>query len=68
MNMTVRIRGMMCEHCVRAVKKALEAIDGISAQVTLEDGTAVLTSAAAIDAAAVRAAVEDAGYEVTEIA
>ena len=66
--MTVKIKGMMCEHCVKAVKKALEAIDGVSAQVTLESGTAVLTSPAAIDAAAVRKAVEDAGYEVVGIA
>ncbi len=66
--MTVKIKGMMCEHCVKAVKKALEAIDGVTAQVTLESGTAVLASPSAIDAAAVRKAVEDAGYEVVEIA
>ena len=68
MNMTVKIKGMMCVHCVRAVKKAQEGIPGVSAEVTLEDGTAVLHSEGTIDAAAVRKAVTDAGYEVTEIA
>ena len=66
--MTVKIKGMMCMHCVSAVKKALEKLPGVQAEITLETGTAVLTAPGPIDAAAVRRAVEDAGYEVTEIA
>ncbi len=68
MKMTVKIQGMMCEHCVRAVKNALEGIEGIQADVSLQDGTAVLTSAGTIDASRVRAVIEEEGYTVLDIA
>lgn len=65
MKMTVKIQGMMCGHCVRAVKNAIEAL-GVKAEVSLENKEAVI-EAPAIDEAAVRAAVEEEGYTVTEI-
>ena len=68
MKMTVKIQGMMCEHCVQAVKTALEELDGVSAEVTLKDGTAVLTSEGEINAARVRAVIEGEGYTVLDIA
>ncbi len=68
MKMTVKIQGMMCEHCVHAVKTALEELDGVSAEVTLKDGTAVLTSEGEINAARVRAVIEGEGYTVLDIA
>ena len=68
MKMTVKIQGMMCEHCVRAVKNALEGIGGVCAEVSLEEGTAVLTSTAEIDVARVRAVIEEEGYTVLDIA
>lgn len=44
MKETVRIEGMMCGHCEAAVKKSLEALDGVDrAEVSHETGTAVLT-------------------------
>lgn len=67
MKMTVKIQGMMCEHCVRAVKNALEGIDGVHADVSLKDGEAVVESAGALDAARVRAVIEEEGYTVLDI-
>lgn len=44
MKETVRIEGMMCGHCEAAIKKSLEALDGVDrAEVSHETGTAVLT-------------------------
>ena len=65
MNKTVKIEGMMCEHCVAHVKEALEAL-GCEAEVSLENGEAVLKNTALADGE-IRQAVSDAGYEVTEI-
>ena len=65
MNKTVKIEGMMCEHCVAHVREALEAL-GCEAEVSLENGEAVLKNTALADEE-IRQAVSDAGYEVTEI-
>lgn len=63
---TVVIEGMMCEHCKKAVTKALEGIDGATgAEVDLEAKTGVVTGNVTDEA--IKAAVEDAGYEVVEI-
>ena len=65
---TMKIEGMMCGHCEAAVKKALEAIDGIaSAEVSHTDGTAVVTLSKPVENAALRKAVEDKDYTVTDI-
>ena len=53
---------------MRAVKNALEGIDGVCAEVSLKEGTAVLTSTAEIDTARVRAVIEEEGYTVLDIA
>ncbi len=65
---TMKIEGMMCGHCEAAVKKALEAIDGVaSAEVSHTDGTAVVTLSKPVENAALRKAVEDKDYTVTAI-
>ena len=65
---TMEIKGMMCPHCEAHVKKALEAIDGVTVrEVSHEKACAVLESAAAPDEAALRQAVTDAGYEVLSV-
>ena len=65
---TMKIEGMMCGHCEAAVKKALEAIDGVvSAEVCHTDGTAVVTLSKPVENAALRKAVEDKDYTVTDI-
>ena len=64
----MKIEGMMCGHCEAAVKKALEAVDGVtSAQVSHENGTAVVTLSKTVDDAVLRAAVEAKDYRVTSI-
>lgn len=68
MTETVHIKGMMCGHCEAAVKKALEALDGVeSAQVSHETGTAVLNLSGAVADAEIQKAVEDKDYEFVSI-
>jgi copper chaperone len=62
---TYRVSGMTCDHCVRAVTDALSGVPGVTGvEVALDAGEATLSSEAPLDRAAVRAAVEDAGYEL----
>ena len=69
MEKTLKIEGMMCPHCEARVKGALEALEGVSAAVVShERGTAVVTLTAPVEDAALKKAVEDAGYPVTEVA
>ena len=67
MEKIVYIEGMMCPRCVAHVDKALNAIDGVSAQVSLEDKRAVCTLSKEVSDEALKAAVAEAGYEVTSI-
>jgi len=66
----VKITGMTCGHCVASVQEEVGELPGVTAvDVDLvKDGvsTAVVTSEAELDPAAVRAAVEEAGYSVVE--
>lgn len=65
---TIRIEGMSCGHCSAAVTKALNAIDGVTAAVDLEAKTATVSfTNGKVTDEALRAAVEDAGYEVLGI-
>jgi copper chaperone len=58
-----RVPGMTCDHCVNAVKVELSSLDGV-AQVEVDLGTkAVRVSGERLDDAALRAAIEVAGYE-----
>ena len=67
MEKVISIEGMMCQHCVAHVTKALTAVAGVdSVTVSLENNNATVTGSA--DDAALTAAVVDAGYEVTGIA
>ena len=68
MEKTMKITGMMCSHCEAAVKKALEAVDGVAeAAVSHANGTAVVTLSAPVEDAVLKAAVEAKDYTVTEI-
>ena len=68
MEKTLTIEGMMCGHCEATVKKALEAVENVvSAEVSHEKGTAVVTLSAPVEDAALRKAVEDRDYKVTAI-
>ena len=66
MEKVIAIEGMMCQHCVAHVTKALTNVDGVeNVTVSLENNNATVTGTA--DDAALTAAVADAGYEVTGI-
>ena len=57
--------GMTCGHCVNAVTEEVSALPGVTAvDVDLASGGLTVTSGAPVDETAVRAAVEEAGYEV----
>ena len=63
---TYTVTGMTCEHCVRAVTEELSALDGVDrVQVDLPTGTVSVTSAAPLAEDDVRAAVDEAGYELS---
>ena len=63
---TYPVSGMTCGHCVSAVTEELSKLDGVTdVHVDLATGTATVTSDQPLDDAAVRAAVDEAGYEVT---
>ncbi len=66
MEKKVVIEGMMCQHCRAHVDKALNGIPGATATVDLDTKTAVVTGDVSDDA--IRAAVEEAGYQVVSIA
>ena len=56
--------GMTCGHCVSAVTEEVGQVPGVTGvEVDLASGGLTVASEAALDEAAVRAAVEDAGYE-----
>ena len=60
---TYTVTGMTCEHCVRSVREEVGEIADVSdVQVDLPSGAVTVTSAGPIDDAAVRSAVEEAGY------
>ncbi|MDE5893430.1 MAG: heavy metal translocating P-type ATPase [Acetatifactor sp.] len=68
MEKTLKIEGMMCGHCEAHVKKALEALEGVTqANVSHEAGTAVVTMTSEISEDVLKQAVVDQGYKVTEI-
>ena len=64
METTYTVIGMTCDHCVLSVREEVEEVDGVTAvDVDLPTGRMVV-SGGGVDDAAVRAAVEEAGYEV----
>lgn len=65
MTKTLKVEGMMCEHCEARVKKALEAVPGVESAVADHTaGTAVVTLSAPVPDEALRAAVEAQDYKV----
>lgn len=66
-NVTLNIEGMSCQMCVKHVTKALQGVDGVQAvTVTLETNSAdVQYDAAVASIDAFKAAVAEAGYQVT---
>lgn len=66
--MKISVKGMMCEHCEMHVKKALEAIDGITgATASHEKAEVTIESSKPVEESQIKAAVEEAGYEYNGI-
>lgn len=59
------IKGMSCQHCKNSISAELGRLPGVrEVEINLEDGTATVTSDRALDHQSVRAAVDEAGYEL----
>lgn len=66
MTTTISIEGMMCAHCQAHVEKALKEVAGVTeVTVSLENKNAIVTGDASVEA--LKQAVVDAGYEVTDV-
>ena len=64
---TYTVTGMTCGHCVNAVTSELTGLDGVEdVQVDLGTGQVTVTSAAPLSDESVRAAVDEAGYELAD--
>ncbi|MBO5523508.1 MAG: heavy-metal-associated domain-containing protein [Roseburia sp.] len=69
MTTTLNIEGMMCAHCQGRVEKALKKVPGVTeVTVSLEAKNAVVTAEDGVSTDTLKAAVVDAGYEVTSVA
>jgi copper chaperone len=63
---TYTVTGMTCDHCVAAVRDEVSAVEGVTGvEVDLATGALTVESDRPVDAAAVDAAVTEAGYEVS---
>ncbi len=68
MKVQISIEGMTCGHCSARVEKALKAVDGIvDAKVDLANKNATVELSSNVDDNVLKEAVEDAGYDVTDI-
>ena len=68
MKKQLKVEGMMCQNCVKHVTKALEGVPGATdVQVSLEEKQATVTVPEMTSDDVLKAAVEEAGYEVTDI-
>ncbi|WP_412542934.1 cation transporter [Longispora sp. K20-0274] len=63
-----QVKGMTCGHCVGSVSSEIGNLAGVSdVAVDLPTGEVTVTSAAELDVEAVRAAVDEAGYELVTV-
>ena len=68
MEKVITIEGMMCGHCTGRVQKVLEQIPGVKQVVmSLENKTATVSLVKEVPEALLKAAITEAGYEVTDI-
>jgi copper chaperone CopZ len=64
---TYTVTGMTCGHCAQAVTSEISELPGVAeVQVDVASGAVTVTSAAPLDADSVRAAVDEAGYELVD--
>ncbi|MBT8225350.1 MAG: heavy-metal-associated domain-containing protein [Dactylosporangium sp.] len=61
------VKGMTCGHCAQAVKQEIGKLPGVTeVSVALDTGTVTVSAERAPERAAVRTAVDDAGYELLD--
>ncbi|MFG2053858.1 heavy-metal-associated domain-containing protein [Micromonospora sp. NPDC048930] len=62
---TYQVQGMTCGHCVNSVSTEVGALPGVTdVQVDLASGQVTVTSESPLETDAVRAAVDEAGYDL----
>ncbi|AMY21859.1 heavy-metal-associated domain-containing protein [Rhodococcus fascians] len=65
MQTTYSVEGMTCAHCAASVKEEVSEVPGVTGvDVDVDTGAVVISSDAELDAAAVDAAIEEAGYRI----
>lgn len=67
MKKVLKIEGMMCNHCTGRVEKALNDLEGVTAEVSLEGKSATVTLSKDVSDETLVQTVTDAGYEVVDI-
>lgn len=67
MKKVLKIEGMMCNHCTGRVEKALNDLEGVTAEVSLEGKSATVTLSKEVSDETLVQTVTDAGYEVVDI-
>lgn len=68
MKKILTIEGMHCPKCAARVKKALEALGSISAEVDLEAKSATVVSDGDVDDAVMKSAIDELGFSVVAVA
>ena len=64
---SIKIKGMSCQHCVMAVARALNSVDGVKdVKVDLASGVATFEETKEVDPAVIAEAIKKAGYEVVQ--
>ena len=63
----LKVSGMHCEHCAKAVTEAINKVDGASAKVDLSQNEAVVSYDRELDEEELKRAVKDAGYRVVSV-
>ena len=66
MKYELKIEGMMCQHCQKHVYDALNAMEGVTAEVNLEEKTATVTSDREISDDEFARVIEEAGYKLVK--
>lgn len=67
MRKKITVEGMSCKHCIAHVREALEELGGSEVTVSLDTKTAAADFSESVTDDSIKAAIEDAGYDVTEI-
>ena len=62
---TIKVKGMSCSHCVKAVTEALMAVDGVDhVEISLEKGEATFDETTPVDMSGIKDKIRKAGFEV----